>query len=105
MLNSTKVLLLAAVDADSTMEVATASVLPSGLRSFLEQRVPEEEEESEAAVAAAVATKAGYYSEAYRKRLYNPEEVEERKKVRTDRKEGLRLKAMLEKEQKAEQKA
>ena len=80
-------------------------MLPNSLRSYLEQRVPEEEEESEAAVAAAaVAKKGGYYSEAYKKRLYHPEEVEERKKVRTDRKEGLRLKAMLEKEQKGAEK-
>jgi hypothetical protein len=82
----------------------TAEVLTQALRSTLEQRDEQEEAELAAAAAAAAAaghpvTGPGYYSDAFRKRVYHPKEIEERKKMRTDKVEQARLKALLEQQQ------
>jgi hypothetical protein len=81
----------------------TAEVLTQAVRSTLEQRDEQEEAELAAAAAAAAAgnqvTGAGYYSDAFRKRVYHPQEIEERKKLRTDKVEQARLMTLLAQQQ------
>ncbi|WIA08170.1 hypothetical protein OEZ85_007624 [Tetradesmus obliquus] len=75
----------------------TQQLLPGSLRAFLEGRV-EAEEAGQAGQAAG-----SYYHEGFKRKVYTQETLAERKKVRTDFREGERLKAMFAAQDKQQQ--
>ncbi|WIA28245.1 hypothetical protein OEZ86_010800 [Tetradesmus obliquus] len=75
----------------------TQQLLPGSLRGFLEGRV-EAEEAGQAGQAAG-----SYYHEGFKRKVYTQETLAERKKVRTDFREGERLKAMFAAQDKQQQ--
>ncbi|KAF6257592.1 WD40-repeat-containing domain protein [Scenedesmus sp. NREL 46B-D3] len=75
----------------------TDQVLPGSLRGFLERRVAAEEE-GQAGQAVG-----SYYHEGFKRKVYTQDTLAERKKVRTDFREGERLKAMFAAQDKQQQ--